>query len=91
MPYRWKPNPAITKLLGQLSAADREDFWRVYQGLEDDPRSIFYRAMQCELDHWTDVWCAPFGHGGQLVYRILDDSDPPELEPLHLHRPDPGD
>ncbi len=69
MTYRWRTNPEITRQLGGLSQPDREDFFRVRERLEDDPRSEEAEVRR-DPNGGEDEFLAPFGAGWVLLYRI---------------------
>ena len=68
-----------------LRGSDRSDFFRVHERLIDDPRSASLHAEPVVWAGWPDAWWVPFGNGGRLVYRILE--DPPQLKPLYVDAP----
>ena len=89
MTYAWLGDEKISRQLGKLAQSDLADFVRVHQGLSEDPRSIWLRAMACAKDDLPGAWCVQFGHGGLLTYHIDDEKG--ELEPLQLDMPAPTD
>jgi hypothetical protein len=84
--YAWQSSAEIAALMGHLEQVDREDFFRLRERLEDDPRSEAAGAMPYMFAAYPEVWSAPFGDGYQLVYRIVNEC---ELEPLAIWRPPP--
>jgi hypothetical protein len=83
--YEWRRNPEIAKQFGGMPAEDRDAFFKLWEALEDDPRSRWLGAMPYIDPRWPGAWQAPFGEGWRLVYLIVEDVH--ALEPLHLHRP----